>query len=193
MNLSIKSVAWLLPLALTACFHKTQQAQQEPLAPPIEATPLPAPSNAPANLPPPVISEPQTPAPAPSTAPAESTPKPAPVHHRKPAGKSTEQARSSEQTKSTEQASNGSPGVSAIGELSSGNASEYRRQTEDSMAATERSLNAITRPLSDVEQKTAAHIRDYLKEARAALASGDVDGAHTLAAKAKVLLGELTK
>jgi outer membrane biosynthesis protein TonB len=192
--LPIKCVAFMLPLALTACFfHKPHQAQQEPLAPPVETTPLPAPSNAPANLPPPVISEPQpsTPEPTPTT-PAEST-KPAPVHHKKPPVKSTDQAKTTDQTKNTEQASNPDPGVSAIGELSSGNPSAYRRETEDSIAATERSLNAITRPLNDGEQKTAAHIRDYLKEARTALASGDVDGAHTLAAKAKVLLAELTK
>ncbi len=47
--------------------------------------------------------------------------------------------------------------------------------------------------LSDPEQKTADHIREFLKQARAALASGDVEGAHTLAAKAQVLLAELTK
>ena len=47
--------------------------------------------------------------------------------------------------------------------------------------------------LSEPEQKTAVQIREYLKQAREALASGDVDGAHTLAAKAKVLLAELTK
>ena len=29
------SVAWLLPLMLTACFHKTQQAQVHALAPPL--------------------------------------------------------------------------------------------------------------------------------------------------------------
>jgi len=195
MKVLIKCVAWLLPLALTACFHGThKQAQQEPLAPPIESAPLPEPSNAPANLPPPVISEPQ-PAPQPtlSTAPAETTPKPTTVHHKKPPVKSPDQTKSADQTKNPEQASNGDPGVSAIGELSSGSATDYRRQTEDSIAATERSLNAITRQLSDSEQKTAAHIRDDLKEARTALASGDVDGAHTLAAKAKVLLAELTK
>ena len=47
--------------------------------------------------------------------------------------------------------------------------------------------------LSDQEQKTAGDIREILKQAREALASGDADGAHTLAAKAKVLLAELTK
>ena len=41
------------------------------------------------------------------------------------------------------------------------------------------------------EVATAEHIREFIKEAKAALASGDVDGASTLAAKAKVLLAEL--
>ena len=51
----------------------------------------------------------------------------------------------------------------------------------------------MNRTLNDSEQKTADHIREFLKQARAALASGDVDGAQTLVAKAKVLLDELTK
>jgi hypothetical protein len=83
--------------------------------------------------------------------------------------------------------------VSAIGELSSGDPADYRQETSDSIAAIERSLNGITRPLNDSEQKTADHIREFLKQARAALASGDVDGAHTLASKARVLLNELTQ
>ena len=128
-----------------------------------------------------------------SNTPAASTPKPAPVHRSRPPVKSTEPAKSPEPPKNTDQASNGDLGVSAIGELSSGTPSSYRLLTEDSIAATERTLNGITRPLNDGEQKTAAHIRDYLKEARTALSTGDVDGAHTLAAKAKVLLGELAR
>jgi hypothetical protein len=92
-----------------------------------------------------------------------------------------------------ELASNGSPGVSAIGQLSSGDGSDLRQPTLDSIAATERGLDGIQRKLSSQEQRTAAQIREYLKQARAALASGDVDGAHTLAAKAKVLLGELSR
>jgi ribosomal protein S20 len=86
-----------------------------------------------------------------------------------------------------------SPGVSAIGQLSSGDPAEFRRQTENDIAATERGLKSINRSLNDQEQKTAAHIRDFLKQARQALASGDVDGAHTLTAKAKVLLSELSR
>jgi hypothetical protein len=52
-------------------------------------------------------------------------------------------------------------------------------------------LNGLNRSLSAAEKKTAAQIREYLKQGREALISGDVDGAHTLAAKAKVLLDEL--
>jgi hypothetical protein len=81
--------------------------------------------------------------------------------------------------------------VSAIGQLSSGDPNEAKRQAQASIDATERGLKGITRALDDTEQKTAAHIREFLKQARDALASGDVDGANTLAAKAKVLLAEL--
>jgi len=55
------------------------------------------------------------------------------------------------------------------------------------IATTERGLNGITRSLNEQEQKTAAQIREFLKQAREALATNDVDGAHTLAVKAKVL------
>jgi hypothetical protein len=172
--------AFLLPLVLTGCFHKTNQAKVEPLAPPIVDAPPPKPEPTPTDLPPPVIAVPnQTPAPS-ASAPPREAPKP-PVRHRKPAASNTQLA------------SNGSPGVSAIGQLSSGDPSDLRGQTVASIAATERGLSSINRKLSDQEQKTAAQIREFLKQARAALNSGDVDGAHTLAAKAKVLLGELSR
>jgi hypothetical protein len=83
--------------------------------------------------------------------------------------------------------------VSAIGQLSSGDPGNSRQQTENSIGDIERRLNGINRTLSDSEQKTADHIREFLKQARAALDSSDVEGAHTLAAKAQVLLTELTK
>jgi len=95
--------------------------------------------------------------------------------------------------KNPQQAAIPNPGVSAIGQLSSGDPADYRRQTEDFIAASERGLKNINHPLNDQEQKTAAHIREFLRQARQALASGDVDGAHTLAAKAKVLLSELSR
>ncbi|HEX4029295.1 MAG TPA: hypothetical protein VHX20_02980 [Terracidiphilus sp.] len=91
-----------------------------------------------------------------------------------------------------EEAANPNPGVSAIGQLSSGDPASYRQDTAKLIDSTERGLNGITRPLSDSEQKTAGQIREFLKQAKVAMASGDMDGAHTLAAKASVLLKELT-
>jgi hypothetical protein len=178
MKLPARIVACLLPWFLTACFHKTDQTLVRPLAPPIEDAPLPKPIPSPTDLPPSVISIPrQTPAQDANTQPYV-TPKP-PVRHKKPAPNNTQQAYA------------GSPSVSAIGQLSSGDPSDLRRQTMTSIAATERGLSGISRQLSEQEHKTAERIREFLKQARAALASGDVDGAYTLAAKARVLLGEL--
>jgi len=179
MKLPARCVVWLLPLLLTGCFHKTN-SQVQPLAPPIEDVPPPKPVPSPTDLPPPVVTVPnQTPAPEASAQPKE-TPKP-PVKHRKPPASSTQQA------------SNGSAGVSAIGQLSSGDAYDLRQQTVNSILATERGLSGIGRKLNDQEQKTAVQIREFLKQARTALNSGDVDGAHTLAVKANVLLGELSR
>jgi hypothetical protein len=104
------------------------------------------------------------------------------VKHKKPPKKDTEQVATTE-----------SPVVPAIGQLSSGAASNLRRDTLSSIDATEHGLNGVTRALSDPEQKTAALIREDLKQARAALDSGDVDGARTLVAKARVLLAELSQ
>jgi hypothetical protein len=89
---------------------------------------------------------------------------------------------------------NQTPEVSAlVGPLSSGDPGTYRQQTEATIASIERGLNGINHPLNDSDQKTADQIREFLKQARTALGSGDVDGAHNLAAKAQVLLAALTQ
>jgi hypothetical protein len=175
MKLPARIVVWVLPLVLSGCFlHRTPKTPVQPTAPPITtASNVPPP----AELPPPEVSIPTKPEVADTKLPSQ-TPAP-PPKHRKPANTDTQQA------------SNGTPAVSAIGQLSSGDPADFRRQTEASIAATERGLKGINRGLNDQEQKTADHIREFLKQAKDALASGDVDGASTLAAKAKVLLTEL--
>jgi hypothetical protein len=183
MKTPARIAAWLLPLLLAGCTHNMTQVQ--PLAPPIEDAPPPQPSTAPKDLPPPVVTVPQ-PATTDTTATKQTTPPPKPpAKHRKPAPAPASQP--------TQQATAESSGVSAIGQLSSGAPSDLRQQISDSIAATEHGLNGITRPLNDQEQKTASQIKEFLKQAREALAANDVDGASTLAAKAKVLLGELTQ
>jgi hypothetical protein len=132
-----------------------------------------------------VVTVPQA-QPAPETAKPTKTqdqPPKRPVHHTKPDARSD--------SKPVEQASNGSAAVPAIGQLSAGDPSDLRNQTEDSIASTERGLKDLNRQLNDQEQKTVVQIREFIKQARVALTSGDVDGAHTLALKAKVLFGEI--
>ena len=76
MSISVKYALRLLTLAtvlplLAGCDHKTQQAQNQPLAPPIVDAPPPKPAPvSPAELPPPVIGEPQ-PKPGDKTTPAQ--------------------------------------------------------------------------------------------------------------------------
>jgi outer membrane biosynthesis protein TonB len=174
MRLRFAYAGLLLPLLLAACVHDKNQAQvQPPLSPPIEDAPPPKPNSAPANLPPPVVSVPaQEQSAQPQPAPA-----PAPKRRSKPA-----------QPASTE-----TPEVSAAGDFTPADPADLRRDTVASIAETERGLNSIKRKLSDQEQKTSSQIREYIKQAKSALDTGDVDGAHTLALKAKVLLGELTQ
>lgn len=180
MKLPARIVMCLLPFFLTACFHRTARQQVQPIAPPIEdsSTPRPAPTSA--ELPASVLTIPSQPT-VPEVKTQPQTPPKPPAKHRKQVNRPTQQA------------SNGSPGVSAIGQLSSGSPFDLYRQTQESIASTERGLNSVGRSLNGQEQKIAAQIREFLKQAHKALASGDADGAHTLAAKAKVLLGELSR
>jgi outer membrane biosynthesis protein TonB len=195
MKLPAKCVAGLLPLLLCGCWHKSNQAQvQQPaLAPPIVDTP-PVKTTPPVDLPPPVVTPPQPV--STTTASTQPPPPPPKPKHRKPVAKPADQSASPPQAAANgqQQAANGeSSGVSAIGQLSTGDPADVRTQTVNSIDSTERGLRDLGRKLNDQEQKTADQITEFLKEARKALTSGDVDGAQTLAAKAKVLLGELTK
>ena len=178
MKLPARIVAWVLPLLLSGCFlHKKPKAPPLVLSPSLGNSTQPPPSQEP----PPEVAIPTAPTTNVSGLP-EQTAKP-PVRHKKPATDSDSDTQ--------QQAAVPTPEVSAIGQLSSGDPVDLRQKTEASIAATERSLNNISRGLNDQDQKTAAHIREFLIQAKAALASGDVDGASNLAAKAKVLLGEL--
>jgi len=180
---SARNAAWLLPFLLTACFHRHHPVQNQQLAPPLPQTqPNQAVNTAPVELPPSATTIPPQP-----TQNAQAPSKRAPVRHHRPRRVATA-AKPSPELAAVEPPA----AVSAIGQLSSGGPVDYRQQTQETIVAIEKGLNSIKHPLSAPEQKTADHIREFLKQARTALGSGDVDGAHTLAAKAKVLLAELT-
>lgn len=187
MKSPFRSVAWLLPFLLTGCFqlpfYRKQPPQARMLAPraqPSQAIQLFEIELSPADS---VIAAYTL-----YTMAEEAQPIPPPVRRRRPFNPNPDDAGTP-----PDQTPPPNPSVSAIGQLSSGDSGTFRQQTENSIADIERRLNSLNRPLSDSEQKTADHIREFLKQARAALASGDVEGAHTLAAKAQVLLTELTK
>lgn len=187
MKSPAKCAAWLLPFLLTGCFHlpfhKKQQAQKYPLAPPLKPTQMIELVSI--ELPPALLVIPGKPI---YNMREEAQPIKPPVRHRKPANANPE-----EDADALDAAGSPAPGISAIGELSSGDPSNLRQQTEDSIAAIERGLNGINRTLNESEQKIVGHIREFVKQAKTALASGDVEGAHTLTAKAQVLLTELTR
>jgi hypothetical protein len=191
MKLPAMSAACLLPLLLTACIHvhTPWRKRAQVLPPPIHATQKPLTIEHPDStltIPsPPLISD--------ITVLPQQTPKP-PIKHKKPPSNPVPSSNTPPPSSGeTQQAADESTGVSAIGQLSSGDPPDLWRQTEDSIAVTERGLNTLNRSLSTQERKTAAQISKFLKQARQALNTGDVAGANTLAAKAKVLLSELTQ
>ncbi|MGB0064968.1 MAG: hypothetical protein WBP85_11035 [Terracidiphilus sp.] len=177
-------VAWLLPFLVTGCFHVPFHKKH----------PIPVTMDAPSLQPSQTLKVVDIPLPPKDSViagypiynmPEQTEPIRPPKHKKVPPPDDVANA--------PEPPSPATPEVSAIGTLSSGDPAGVREQTENSIADIERRLNNVGRPLSDAEQRTADHIREFLKQARAALASGDVEGAHTLAGKAEVLLAELTK
>jgi hypothetical protein len=100
------------------------------------------------------------------------------------------------QTQTASNASSAPADASPIGQLSStgeGVNTEGRHSIEQLITTTESGLNNIKRSLSSDEQLTATQIKTFLAKAKQALTENDLDGAQTLATKAKVLLDELTK
>lgn len=190
----LSSAVLVLPLLLSGCVHKTNQAQvQPPLAPPIEDAPLPKPDTAPANLPPPVISLPdKNPTPPPQTT-TTPTPAPQPPKKKKPKPTTPPAQTPAPSTPSTDQAANSAPEVPATGNFSSGDSTNLKDETQTMINDTDHALTGINRKLNDQEAKTYAQIKEFLKQARAAMTTNDMFGAHNLAVKAHVLLVELTQ
>jgi hypothetical protein len=82
----------------------------------------------------------------------------------------------------------------SIGQLTAGptqDAGGSRQQAASLIDVTQRGVNSL-RNLNGDQNKTVAQIRSFLDQAERALHNGDVDGAQTLATKAKTLLSELT-
>ena len=193
------AVITVLVMSLSGCANKAKTVlppqAEAPILPPANMVHIP---NLPALPPPPLRDV------AVATDPPES---PEPVHPRrtthrkpaapvKPAAAVDPTAQTADKGVQTQTASTAASDVSPIGQLSSGGAdasSQGHQDVEHLITDTENGLNGIKRTLNSDEQMTSTQIKTFLTKARQALADNDLDGAKTLANKAKVLLEELTK
>lgn len=191
----------LLAVIVSGCKHKAPVSVI-----PVAATAPPPPTKPiaqPAGLPP--VPQPEVPNVAKGE--PEPPPKPKRTTHRKPkpATPATTDQPAKDQPaqaatptpETTQQASAGeAPAVSPIGQLTTTGESTgtpSRREISDTIDGTEKGLNDLKRTLTPAEQETTMQIRTFLAKAKQALNQDDLDGAHTLATKAKVLLEELVK
>jgi hypothetical protein len=81
-----------------------------------------------------------------------------------------------------------------IGQITAGptqDTTESRQQAAKLITTTEHGVKSL-KNLNGDQNKTVAQIRSFLEQAQRALHNGDIDGANTLATKAKTLLDELT-
>jgi outer membrane biosynthesis protein TonB len=201
MNSASKIAVLALLCVITGCRQKP-----EAMPPPAAEAPILPLSTLANSAPLPQLPEPDAPKvnpPEPDVAQQPPPPPPKTLHHKaKPADSAPTQAQTTKdtpaQTPATDQPASADepPEMSPIGQLSSTSGSssvQTRHDIQDEITATESGLNGIKRTLTADEQTTATQIRTFLAKAKQALEQDDLDGAHTLLTKAKVLLEELTK
>jgi hypothetical protein len=198
----------LLALGTTGCSHKAASPPQQAQAPPLQTGKgtLPPPdtsqqqekSETPLASPLPPASAQSVPLPPPTPKKVRKKPKPAPsksTDTTQTAGATPGANGATAQVSPQSVSASGASG-SPIGQLTTGDSAlgeRTKHETADLIGGTQQGLNGIKRSLSTDEQVTASQIRTFLKQAQQELDSGDTDGAHTLATKAKLLLDELTK
>ena len=80
-----------------------------------------------------------------------------------------------------------------VGALTAGGESNPQNMQEaaDLIASIEKRLNGLPTPGNDNTKAQANQVRNFWRDAKAALKSGDAEGAMTLATKAKLLLDDL--
>ncbi len=182
MKLRLQRCSVLLAGLAVGCFQPKQPLRNGFLTPELESprpvnAALPVEMSEPARV---VVDTTDSP----SVALAEAEPEHKPVPRKK--------LRVEPHVDATQQAMNLQPEVSAMGELSTtDDVAVSPGQISTELARVEDALNRMHRTLTRQEQRTVAQIREFVKEARVALAGGDADGAATLANKAKILLREL--
>ena len=81
----------------------------------------------------------------------------------------------------------------AIGALTAGGETnpQSKQDAADLIASVEKRLNALPAQMDDAHKAQINKVRNFWRDAQAALKSGDAEGAMTLATKAKLLLDDL--
>ncbi len=87
------------------------------------------------------------------------------------------------------------PETSAVGALTPGGSDgpQQRKEAADLIAALGKRLEGLSADVKEKQKDQIVRVMNFRREAQSALDSGDMNGAFTLATKAKVLLDDLTK
>jgi ribosomal protein S20 len=85
--------------------------------------------------------------------------------------------------------------TAAIGSLSLGGVATPRAQQEavELIGSIEKRLSSLSAQKAETEKQQVSRIRNFQRQAQEALDSGDVEGAKTLATKARLLLDDLDR
>lgn len=197
MNSAGRALALILLTAfLAGCRHRHQAAV--PAAAQAPAVPLWQVAN---NVPPPYLTTPRLVEVNLVPEVKKSVPEPRkPVRHIRPRHvtiPASPEPAPSQAGPTPEQIASGVPtDISPIGKLSAaGESTNLSRRTQiaDEIDSTQKGLDGIKRQLNKQEQTTVDQIRTFLEKAKQALNSADLDGAHTLVTKARVLLKEIER
>ena len=170
-----------LAFGAEGCRKKVQVPPLPQIQAPV-ALETPPPQEHPPMIEPPVVNLPPVPVASNATKPKQ---------RKRPAAKTTAAPEPPVQVASVEPA----PEATAIGELTSGGEANPKLQQEaaDMIAANEKRLNGLSAQMSDEQKAQVSKVKNFQRQAQEALNSGDVEGAKTLATKAKLLLDDLLK
>jgi hypothetical protein len=169
---------------LSGCRHKPLLAPLPPIQTPVELVDVPPLEN------PPMLEMPQVRLPPLPIAAAAARPK----RERK---KTVAKAAPAPVAPAPVQATAAEPSseTTAIGALTAGGEANPQKKQEaaDLIASIERRLNAFSPQTTDERKAQISKVRNFWRDAQAALQSGDAEGAMTLATKAKLLLDDLER
>jgi len=178
-------MACALTFGLSGCRHKRVLPPLPPIAEPVDLAQLPS-ADPPAMIQPPDVTLPPIPI---ATGPSPRR------ERRRKTTPTTQNASGSTQTPAADTPAAVSSDDAAIGALSLGGEANPRAQREaaDTIGSIDKRLNALPAPRVDEEKAQVSRIKNFLRQAQDALTSGDIEGATTLATKAKLLLDDLQK